>query len=114
MERWKEFNDKTLVPPCVIQHDIIRDEHLIWLWDGELIHGPLSRKSYDENEIIGKVENIKNMVFVSVVDPINAIIADKEAEVVALREENTKLKSDLSVAMAAIGTKEEPLEEVIP
>lgn len=52
MHRWPEYDAGTLVPPAVVQHDEVNGEHLVWVWTGEKIVGPLSRKVYDEAEVL--------------------------------------------------------------
>jgi hypothetical protein len=58
MNRWAEYNAGTLTPPAVVQHDQIGDEHLIWVWDGARIRGPFSRATYDEQTILGQVQEM--------------------------------------------------------
>lgn len=49
--RWKEYDAKTLTPPCVVQHDVVGEEHLVWVWTGKNIL-QASRTIYNEAEII--------------------------------------------------------------
>jgi hypothetical protein len=59
MNRWKEFKAGKLAKPCVVQHDELPGEHLVWVWcsDG-VIRGPFSRKEFDEVEIFETVASI--------------------------------------------------------
>lgn len=50
--RWREYEAGTLTPPAIIQHDEQNREHLIWVWTGTQIIGPLSRREYNEQNII--------------------------------------------------------------
>ena len=54
--KWKEYNAETLVPPCVVQHDTVGKEHLVWVWTGENIV-QVSRLKYDEKSILTDVYN---------------------------------------------------------
>ena len=59
MDRWQEYRDGKLFPPCVVQCD--GDEkkgYLIWIWIGDVILGPISRMKYDEKAIIAEVPNL--------------------------------------------------------
>ena len=108
MEKWRDYEAGKLVPPCVVQHDVVRDENLVWVWDGDVIHGPLSRKVYDEAEVLATVQAIKDA-------PVVVIVDAKEAEIAVLKEENEKLKADIVVlekalADADIAPVEEPIE----
>jgi hypothetical protein len=58
MNRWNELNSGELEPPAILQHDVIGTEHLIWVWTGEKIIGPLSRNKYDEAAIFADIETI--------------------------------------------------------
>ena len=54
INKWKEYDDGKLTPPCVVQHDEINGEHLVWVWTGIKIV-QVSRKIYDEQTIIDEV-----------------------------------------------------------
>ena len=61
MNRWAEFRAGTLTPPAVVQRDTGQDGGvLLWIWDGESIVGPVSRKS-DADDAAVAVE-VKNVV----------------------------------------------------
>ena len=112
MNRWKEYDAGKLTPPCVVQHDQIRDEHLVWVWDGEKIHGPISRTSFDEKEVFATVEAIKQMAEM----PVEVVQDAKDIEIASLKEEVATLKSDkeslqadLAVAVAAVGISEKEI-----
>lgn len=51
INKWKEYDAKTLTPPCVVQHDVLGEEHLVWVWTGKNIL-QTSRTVYNESEII--------------------------------------------------------------
>ena len=51
VNRWNDYNIGKLTPPAIVQHDIIGKEHLIWVWTGKEIVGPLSRTEYNEEEL---------------------------------------------------------------
>lgn len=55
MERWREYEAGTLTPPCVVQHDILGSDHLIWVWHGAGIVGPVVRPVYDEAAVCAEV-----------------------------------------------------------
>lgn len=55
MDRWAEYDAGTLTPPAVVQHDEVAGEHLIWVYTGHAIVGPLSRRTYDEPAIVAEV-----------------------------------------------------------
>lgn len=81
MQRWVEYDAGTLTPPCVIQHDIVRNEHLIWVWDGTAIHGPLSRPSYDEASVCAEVVSMSAAEVPVVPEPTYTVICDDGFEV---------------------------------
>ena len=114
MDRWKEYNAGKLKPPCVVQHDVVRDEHLIWVWDGVNIQGPFSRTKYDEVELLVTAMTVKDTVIEPVLDAKELIIAEKETEIVALKIENTKLKEDLAAAVDVKPVADEPIEGEAP
>lgn len=61
MNRWAELRAGTLTPPAVVQRDTGQDGGgLLWIWDGESIVGPVSRKS-DADDAAVAVE-VKNVV----------------------------------------------------
>lgn len=61
MNRWAEFRAGTLTPPAVVQRDTAPDGSvMLWVWDGESIIGPVSRKS-DADDAAVAVE-VKNFV----------------------------------------------------
>lgn len=102
MDRWKEYNNKTLTPPCVIQHDIIRDEHLIWVWDGVSIIGPLSTSDEDVAINIATTKPAE----------IEIIVDAKDERIKQLIEENTQLKSDIAVALDRVDVMEKQFIEI--
>lgn len=55
MNRWAEYNAGTLTPPAVVQHDEVSGEHLVWVYTGHAVVGPVSRRAYDENAIVAEV-----------------------------------------------------------
>lgn len=55
--KWREYEAGTLTPPAIIQHDYDGTEHLIWIWTGTRIVGPLSRIEYNEQDIINMAVN---------------------------------------------------------
>lgn len=52
INKWREYEAGILTPPAIIQHDYDGVEHLVWVWTGTRIVGPISRTIYDENAII--------------------------------------------------------------
>lgn len=100
MDKWADYKAGKLIPPCVVQHDVVRDENLIWVWDGVNIQGPFSRAKYDEAEILATAMTVKDAVATPALDPKEVVIAEKEAEIVALKAENAKLKEDLAADLA--------------
>ena len=61
MNRWAEYRAGTLTPPVVVQRDIVLNgSAMLWIWDGESIIGPVSRKS-DADDVAVAVE-VKNTV----------------------------------------------------
>lgn len=61
MNRWVEYRAGTLTPPVVVQRDTALDgSAMLWVWDGESIIGPVSRKS-DADDAAVSVE-VKNVV----------------------------------------------------
>lgn len=85
MDRWREYEAGTLTPPCVVQHDCVNGEHLIWVWDGITIHGPLSRPEYDEASCIAHV------AFVRAEPPR---VPDPAEQVAQLKAENDTLRAE--------------------
>lgn len=55
MNRWAEYRAGTLIPPAIVQHDQIGDEHLIWVYAASGIVGPYSRRSYDEATTLAEI-----------------------------------------------------------
>lgn len=61
MNRWAEFRAGTLTPPAVVQRDTGLDGAvLLWIWDGNSIIGPVSRKSglVNDEEVAVEVRGI--------------------------------------------------------
>lgn len=113
MERWKEYDAGTLMPPCVVQHDQVGTEHLIWVWDGERIQGPFSRTSDDEAGCIAAaVEARDNPTRPE--EPIpDPVVAAQLAVVVAERDalavENAALETDKA---ALVKQRDEALQKL--
>jgi len=101
MDRWKEYDAKTLTPPCVVQHDVIGKEHLIWVWDGMTIHGPMSQENEED-----AIKAVINKPVVEVMESDN-----RDTEIKQLKEENTKLKDDIAKATAQISELQKPIKE---
>ena len=59
--KWREYEAGTLTPPAIVQHDYDGTEHLIWVWTGTQIVGPLSRNTYDETDILNIVAELEQM-----------------------------------------------------
>ena len=57
LNRWREYESATLTPPTIIQHDEQNGEHLVWVWTGTQIVGPLSRMEYNEQDILDTAVN---------------------------------------------------------
>lgn len=59
MNRWAEYRAGTLTPPAVVQRDTLADGSvLLWIWDGESIVGPVTRKSsVNDNAVAVEVKN---------------------------------------------------------
>ena len=55
INKWREYEAGTLIPPVVVQHDYDGTEHLVWVWTGTRIIGPLSRNVFDETDIMNAV-----------------------------------------------------------
>jgi hypothetical protein len=47
MNRWHEYEAGTLTPPVIVQHDEVNGEHLVWVWTGKAIRGPVSRREWN-------------------------------------------------------------------
>jgi hypothetical protein len=89
INRWKEYDAGKLTPPCVVQHDTIRNEHLIWVWDGETIK-QFSRSGYDEKSVLADAM-IEAPVYV---DSKDVIIEELETKVSTLEAEKAVLISE--------------------
>ena len=55
INRWTDYNNNLLTPPCVVQCDHNAGEYLIWIWTGDKILGPISRNGYNETQIIAEM-----------------------------------------------------------
>lgn len=61
MNRWAEFRAGNLTPPTVVQRDTGPDGAvLLWIWDGNSIIGPVSRKSglVDDGAVAVEVRDV--------------------------------------------------------
>ena len=87
--KWKEYNAETLVPPCVVQHDTVGKEHLVWVWTGENIV-QVSRLKYDEKSILTDVMTVSEKSIVTT-DPKDTIISELQAQVKTLQAEKVVL-----------------------
>jgi uncharacterized sporulation protein YeaH/YhbH (DUF444 family) len=91
MHRWPEYTAGTLSPLSVVQHDVTsQGEHLIWVWDGGRIHGPLSRATYDEAAILADVAAMAVPV-----ESVERVESEPSAEVVTLRARVVALEAQV-------------------
>jgi hypothetical protein len=100
MNRWKEYSEKSLTPPVVVQHDYDGKEHLVWVWDGKAIKGPISRQTYDEAAIIAGVIAENKEVSEDAREDEGSVLKDKivqlEADKAVLIAENKVLSDKLA------------------
>lgn len=98
INRWREYEAGKLTPPCVVQHDEVGKEQLVWVWTGEQIVGPLSRNSFDEKSVVEEAVAIaKTPAPEPSKDPQ---VASLEAELVAVKAELATTQSALTKAQA--------------
>lgn len=109
-DKWNEYNNGTLTPPAVVQHDELNGEHLVWVWTGgKTIIGPLTRTEYNETEILMEAVEIASSFDVATETPENKEVATLKTAVATLTAENTTLKA----ANAALTADKIALEKQI-
>lgn|SRR5574343_400631 len=97
INKWKEYDDGKLIAPAVVQYDTIRDEHLIWVWDGDNIK-QFSRTSFDEKSILADaMAVIDEPVYV---DPKDTSIEELKTQVVTLKAEKAVLISEKAILIS--------------
>lgn len=108
-DKWAEYRAGTLVPPAVVQHDEVNGEHLIWVWTGENIVGPMSRRGFDEAQaiadalvVVGTVSvEAVSVETVSVEEDLYLLLARKEVEINSLKAEVARKGAEISDFKAA-------------
>lgn len=115
MNRWAEYKSGTLTPPAVVQHDQVGSEHLIWVWTGAAIIGPLSRRSFDEPQAVADAlasVSMQSEKPVTVEDELRAKLEEKEAVIVSLQVEKAELAVMLDAKVAEIDDLKARVEPV--
>jgi hypothetical protein len=85
MDRWADYRAGRLTPPCVVQHDVVSRVHLVWVWTGAEIVGPLARASFDAAAVLRDATSIRERA-----TPVQ-MVDERDAEIVALRAERAVL-----------------------
>jgi hypothetical protein len=93
INRWKEYDAGTLTPPCVVQHDVLGKENLIWVWTGTEIKS-FSRDTFDEESILADAMIVAETV---VIDPKDVIIEELQTKVATLESEKAVLISEKAI-----------------
>lgn len=87
MDKWKDYDAGKLTPPCVVQYDIVGKEHLVWVWDGSQIVGPLSMPIYDEAKALEIVMAMKNETVITIEQDNDLKISELMARIDVLETE---------------------------
>jgi len=99
MDRWADYRAQRLTAPAIVQHDVIGDEHLYWVWTGGTrIVGPLSRRGDKASEVLVIAAAVAS------VETVDAPVTDpRDVRIAALETENADLRRQIATRLIEDG-----------